>query len=276
MFMHTLPAVAITLPIEALPKSNTVTSFFLPKVAEQGFGVPVRSIRSNYAQALQERISAILTKSERLSHELDAYVRRENTGDLRKIDFKSSQWVRDIRHQAELTARGDFIVDEPTMESLLYFLYRKEENDTETAGLTIPHGMGVEFSRAQIPYLRLLHGLEIMGVIRGIVYEYDRFVGGRRSGYYDIRTIDINPERFYDIKKELGHPEKKVLMRLKNNRNLDFDAEPLYQFFQEAYRRNSVVMLSGYTYQKESKKADFYVGGRTHAVGAMTIVRAMK
>ncbi len=279
MFLASLPIVGLT-AVGALPRSGAVTSVVLPKLAEQGFGVPVRRIDGDYGPAFEERIRSLLGHphlvgmARLFSPPLDQQI-----APLKTLALKRGAPVGK-RKPALGTVLSDYLLDKPMLGSLLHLLRLKEELDLESAGRT-------DFFNAQYarpaprwdaylpPYFHLLYELEVSGVLLGIQYVYDDSSERRLfPPYKDQRTILVDSDRLYaDLVENKRDIHRMLNPVLAGARDSDSDAVPLHDFFQVAYQRRGPHRTRGL--EKHTTTFVAHGPGRSHPVRAVTMVRAI-
>jgi hypothetical protein len=268
MFLHSLPSVSVSPLTYALPLSGAATSFFLPKLAEQGFGVAVRQIDGNYWPALQRRIDALLGHKEASRHLLHHQppllkaLRQEHNPRVAKIVPRNG------------AVRSDYESDPRTLDALLSLLVLKELSDLESLGLDFADGRRVKIDQNDMAYLKLLYGLEHMGAIDGIVYEYDVFRAGQVPEHEDVRRIFVSAGWISLVSKSVSLTELEILKMLDHGQRFDGDAGPLHDFFAEAYRLGDPKKMKGLRAQAATFVTPF-PPGRNHPVASKTVVEAV-
>ena len=118
MYLKTLPIVPVRPGTGRAPESDTLTSVFLPALAEKGFGVPVRAIDGDYLEPLCRRINA-LCDVQAISSVLGSHrVQR-----LRTFQVRSSSALRKTPPTSNKII-SDFLVDVHT--GLVFSLLAEE------------------------------------------------------------------------------------------------------------------------------------------------------
>jgi hypothetical protein len=265
MFLTTLPAIGASIN-GSLPLSASWTSFFLPKIAEQGFGIPVRTIDGDYLPAFRKRIE-ILLKQEAAQRGLYSghYIQLSKS-------FSPTKAVPPPFGNAlpSLTARSLYQVDELTAEALVGLLILKDGRDLEPLGLTFPDGLRTLATSQHRPYLHLLQDLEARGILAGISYFYNE--GPFVSSYpprKDVRTIHVDGRRL--LQPIPNKTQKQVLDTLGAGALLDADAVPLLEVFEKALRNGKLGGIRGLS-ASSNTFATHAVAGRESAVGSVTKV----
>lgn len=268
MFLQSLPAASVSPLTYALPLSGAATSFFLPKLAEQGFGVPVRQIDGNYWPAFQRRIDAILGHKEAARHLL-----QHHPSLLKSLRQEHNPRVAGIAPQNG-AVRSDYESDPATCEALLSLLALKELYDLEGIGLDFADGRRVKLDHNDTAYLKLLYGLEHMGAVDGIVYEYDVFRAGQVPEHEDVRRICISAGWISLVSKSVSLTELEILQTLDRGQRFDGDAGPLHDFFAEAFRLGDPKKIKGIRRQAATFVTPF-PRGRSHPVASKTVIEAI-
>jgi hypothetical protein len=268
MFLQSLPAVPVSPLTYSLPLTGAATSFFLPKLAEQGFGVPIRRIDGDYWPAFQRRIGALLGHKEAARHLL-----HHQSPLLKALRQEHNPRVAGLVPRNG-TVRSDFESDPSTCDALLSLLVLKELMDMESLGLDFPDGRRVKIDQNDVAYLKLLYGLEHMGAIDGIVYEYDVFRAGQVPEHEDVRRIFVSAGWISLISKSVSLTELEILKTLDHGQRFDGDAGPLHDFFAEAYRLGDPNKVKGLRRQAATFVTPF-PPGRSHPVASKTVVEAV-
>jgi hypothetical protein len=239
----------------------------MPKLAEQGFGVPVRQIDGNYWPALQRRIDALLGHKEASRHLL-----HHQPPLLKALRREHNPRVAGIVPRGGVP-RTDYESDPSTCDALLSLLVLKELMDMECLGLDFPDGRRVKIDQNDTAYLKLLYGMELMGAINGIVYEYDVFRAGQVPEHEDVRRIVVNADWVSSISKSVRLTELEILKTLDHGQRFDGDAGPLHDFFAEAFRLGDPKQMKGLRRQAATFVTPF-PPGRNHPVASKTVVEA--
>jgi hypothetical protein len=268
MFLQSLPAVSVSPLTYRLPASGAATSFFLPKLAEQGFGVPVRQIDGNYWPAFQRRIDALLGHKE-----CSRLLTQQHPPLLKSLRQEQNTRVAGIVPAGGFL-RSDYESDPATGQALVSLLVLKELYDLEGIGLDFTDGRRVTIDSNDASYLRLLYGLEHMGAVDGILYEYDVFRPGQVPEHEDIRRIFVKAGWISLVSKSLGLTELEILQTLDRGTRFDGDAGPLHDLFAEAFRLGDAKKIKGLRRQAATFVTPF-PRGRNHPVAAKTIVEAL-
>lgn len=268
MFHQTLPALPLSPVTYALPQSGTATSFFMPKLAEQGFGVPVRRIDGDYWPALQRRMNALLGHSRFPKHLMPNQLAL-----LRLIRQETNPRVANLVTQRDLV-RSDFETDPQTCEALLSALVLKELMAVDSLGLDFADGRRVPVDQNDLHYFRLLYALEHMGAIDGIVYDYDVFRAAQSPQHEDSRRIVLSAFWVFLAPKAVGMTELEILQTLDYGQRFDADAGPLHDAFSEAFRTGDARKAKGLRRQASGFVTQF-PPGRTHPVASRTIVEVI-
>ncbi len=269
MFWHSLPLVIPSAATSALPAMG-VSSFFVPKLAEQGFNVPVRQLEGRFERPLQQRVTAILGHSKVPKYFQNYSVQRQ-LSILRGLVWDQNDQVLQMALGAQVLCAHE--ADPSLRDSLVSLLVLKELMDVETLGLTSPWGKITRLDQNAIPYLKLLYSLELTGVIQGISYEYQTFVAGETPQHHDVRRIVVNHRAVLDAPKRMDLTELEILQTLDYGQQVDGDAGPLHDFFLEAFQKSRAAQIKGLT-----KRASLFVtqfpAGRRAPVSQRTIVEA--
>lgn len=253
--------------MNALPASNVATSFFLPKIVEQGFGVPVREIDGDYLPALRQRLDALL-QHKTIQVEMMPNDRTMLQGLVPEVN---------PRVAAIMSAGGALLtnheLDRATSNVLLELLHLKEIYDLESLGLDFRYGRRIRIEKDDLPYLQLLYGLEHMGAIEGIVYNYDVWRSGGTPDRQDIRRIKLNADRVLDAPQALAKSEEEIVELLDRGLRIDADAGALRDFFVGAYKSQQLYEIRRLHFEARTFVTG-YPRGRRYPVLATTIVEA--
>lgn len=269
MFLKTLPIVPVRPSTGQLPESGTVTSFFLPMLMEKGFGIPVRELEGDYLPAMKQRLEA-LCAAEPVA---DNFV----FGPLSSVPNFQMQLSNPLRtlRPAPGKITSSHVVTHYTARELIDLMVLKDRFALDWIGLEKRDCERVPFKIEFIPYMSLLYGLEMMGVIAGIRYDYDVPVAGLQyPKHADVRTILVDRELIYKDPQTIHETQLSILVNLGDAQEIDADAEPLCQFFREAYHRKDSVKLRGLKYRSNTSMAH-YTPGRDHPVAQVTVVQAI-
>ena len=269
MFLKTLPVVPVLPRSGALPQDGTVSSVFLPMVAEKGFGIPVRACDGDYMPALQRRLTALCGTM----HVVGGLSKPEYAAVKNLVVFPSSN-LRSLRAK-RVPVVSDHMVTTDTAQALLALLLIKEEHDLESLGLYTHANQHVRLLKDDIPYLMLLHGLETMGALAAIQYSYNVFVSGRTfPDHADVRTIFIDRDMALNDPKSMNLTMLDVMLSLERGKRIDADAEPLKRYFSEAYHRGDPRQLRKLFFRANTA-VESYVGGRPNSVAQVTVVKTL-
>ncbi len=264
MFIHTLPVVSVSAVTGSLPQSQTMTSFWLPKVAEQGFGVPVRQIDGNYLPQLERRIDALC--AHRLA--VDFFTPQDLTS-LRSIVMEENPQVRQMLKGGVLLSNHEIPLS--ALDNLVSLLLLKEVDDLESLGLEFPYERRIRLEKGDIPYLKMLCSLEHLGIIEGIIYEYDQWVARSQPTHHDVRRIVVNASKVLDAPRFISKTETEILELLDRGRRIDGDAGPLRDFFHDTYKHQDARRARKHSISARLGVTTF-PRGRTHPVMMTTVV----
>jgi hypothetical protein len=265
MYLTTLPVVPVRPGTGQPPESGTLTSVFLPMLAEKGFGVSVRYNNGEYLQDFYTRIEALCS-----TEAVEKALGNHRIQSLLSFQVRPSAALRqDPPTKEKITS--DHLVSVHTRADLLKLLEIKAELDLSWVGLPMTDCKRTMFLPKHGPYLQMIHGLEEMGVLRGIGYEYDVWYESHMPPYADVRTLYV--DRYRILSKPRSHREARdeVMDCLEVGCKIDADAVPLRRFFEKAYKLDDPVHIKKVKY--DTRPAAGRAIGRRHDLGQVTVVK---
>lgn len=268
MFLKTLPVVPVQPSTGKLPESGTVTSFFLPKLMESGFGIPVRELEGDYLPEMQQRLEALCAVEPAASRFSSSLSSLRNT----PVQFSTS--LRKL-HPTPGKITSPHMVTWYAAREMVDLLLLMDEHSLDPRDSDERDCQRMTFLPEFIPYMSILHGLEMTGVVPGIRYDYDiALEENQYPKHADVRTILVDRYRIYEDPKSFNETPVSVLSGFDAGGVIDADAIPLKRFFEEAYSRNDPDELRGFE-TRSNTAASHNVGGRDHAVAQVTVVKAI-